>query len=311
MAGEKIVFAGSPDFAAHCLTAILDAGYSVAAVYTQPDRPAGRGRKLQASAVKQVAQQHGLSVMQPASLKSEQAQAELSALAPDLMVVVAYGLLLPPAVLQIPRLGCINVHASLLPRWRGAAPIQRAIAAGDAKTGITIMQMEAGLDTGPMLYKVETEISADDTAASLHDRLAQLGAEALLRSLPEVLAQSVTAQVQDDALANYAAKLSKAEAQVDWSEDAETIARKIRAFNPFPVASTDFDGKALRIWQAKPLPGGATGQPGQLLSQDKNGMLVACGDGALLITQVQMPGKKPISAAEFYRAYVTEPLRFG
>jgi len=311
MSTEKIVFAGSPEFAAQCLTALLEAKYSLTAVYTQPDRPAGRGRKLQASAVKQLALQHGLTVMQPSTLKSEEAQQQLRALAPDLMVVVAYGLLLPPAVLEIPRLGCINVHASLLPRWRGAAPIQRAIAAGDAKTGITIMQMEQGLDSGPMLLKVETAIQADDTAATLHDRLAALGAQALLEALPGVLQQTLVAQKQNDAEANYAAKLTKAEAEIDWQQDADSLARKIRAFDPFPVAYTKFNQAILRLWQGTARPGNSSAPPGSLIDHDKNGILVACGSGQLYLTQVQMPGKKPISAVEFHRAYVKGPTRFG
>ena len=311
MAANKIVFAGSPAFAAHCLEVLLQAGYPVQAVYTQPDRPAGRGRKLSPSAVKQLAMQHELPVLQPESLKSEAAQAQLAELAPDVMIVVAYGLLLPLPVLQIPRLGCINVHASLLPRWRGAAPIQRAIAEGDDKTGITIMQMEQGLDTGPMLYKVETAITAEDTAASLHDRLAQLGGEALLQSLPSILAQTLTAQVQDDAQATYAAKLTKAEAEIVWQEDADVIARKIRAFNPYPVAYTQFDTAILRLWQAQPVPVATKAAPGSVIAHDKHGVTVACGNGGLLITQLQMPGKKPISGAEFSRAYITGSLRFG
>jgi len=311
MGAEKIVFAGSPEFAAHCLDALLKAQYPVKAVYTQPDRPAGRGRKLHASAVKQLAQQHDILVLQPPSLKSAEAQAALKALAPDLMIVVAYGLLLPPAVLQIPRLGCVNVHASLLPRWRGAAPIQRAIAAGDNKTGVTIMQMEAGLDTGPMLYKAETEIVPTDTAASLHDRLAALGAEALLQALPGIFQQTLSPQPQDDALANYAAKLSKAEAQVDWQEDADVIARKIRAFNPFPVAYTQFEGEVLRLWQASAVAQPSSATPGSVLDSDKQGITIACGRGRLYVTQVQMPGKNIISAAEFHRAYVKGPLRLG
>jgi len=311
MADEKIVFAGSPEFAAVCLQAVIASGYSVAAVYTQPDRPAGRGRKVQASAVKQLAVDHNIPVMQPPSLKSEAAQAELRALAPDLMIVVAYGLLLPEAVLRIPRLGCINVHASLLPRWRGAAPIQRAIAAGDAKTGITIMQMEAGLDTGPMLFKAETDIDAHETAASLHDRLAEIGAGALLESLPGIFAQSLTAEIQNDKLANYAAKLTKAEAEVDWQEDADVIARKIRAFNPFPVAYTPFGDAPLRLWQAEAETRSEKASPGTVIDHGKDSISVACGHGVLRVTQVQLPGKNVISAAEFYRSYVKGPLHFG
>lgn len=310
----KIIFAGSPDFAAHSLAALLAADYPISAVYTQPDRPAGRGRKLRPSAVKELALQHNLDVIQVESLKPEAAQAQLRELAPDLMIVVAYGLLLPATVLQIPRLGCINVHASLLPRWRGAAPIQRAIIAGDKETGITIMQMEQGLDTGPMLYKATTPISAQETAAELHDRLAELGAQALLHSLPDILQQRLQAEQQDDALATYASKLSKEEASIDWQQDAELIARKIHAFNPFPVAHTGFNQQALRVWQAQAEHNQSSAAPGTLIGHDKQSFSVSCGKGSLTVTQVQMPGKKAVSAGEFYKAYVEKlsgPVIFG
>src|SRR5690606_5561398 len=232
----RIVFAGTPEFAAAHLQALLDAKLNIVAVYTQPDRPAGRGQKLTPSAVKKLALQHGLPVYQPQPLRAPEAQAELAALEADLLVVVAYGLILPQAVLDLPRLGCINSHASLLPRWRGAAPIQRAIEAGDDETGVTVMQMEAGLDTGPMLLKSRTPIGVDDTGGSLHDRLAEIGPVAVLQAIEGLAAGTLEAEVQDDSLATYAHKLSKAEARIDWARPARELALMIRAFNPWPLA---------------------------------------------------------------------------
>ncbi|MEZ0151671.1 MAG: methionyl-tRNA formyltransferase [Candidatus Reddybacter sp.] len=296
----KIIFAGTPDFAASHLTALLDQGkHTVVAVYTQPDRPAGRGKKLKPSPVKQLAEQHGLPVMQPLTLKNPEAQQQLQALEADLMVVVAYGLILPQVVLDTPRLGCINVHASLLPRWRGAAPIHRALEAGDAKTGVTIMQMEAGLDTGPMLLKAECAIDGDDSGGSLHDKLAGIGCEALLKALDALAGNSLVAEVQDDALSNYAPKISKEEARLDWSCSATELDLKIRAFNPFPVAFTTLGDERLRVWAAEIEATHAhQAAAGTILKCDSQGIWVACGQGALVLSEIQLPGKKrlPVQA---------------
>jgi methionyl-tRNA formyltransferase len=307
----NIVFAGTPAFAATSLEALLTTHHRVLAVYTQPDRPAGRGRKVQVSPVKALAQENGLEVRQPKSLKHENAQHALAGLNPDLMVVVAYGLLLPQAVLDIPRLGCINVHASLLPRWRGAAPIQRALLAGDTESGITIMRMEAGLDTGPMLYTLKTPIHDHDTGGSLHDRLAKLGAEALLNALPGLADGTLRAEVQDDGLANYASKLEKQEGLIDWSRTAAEIDRKVRAFNPWPVAQCRYRDKVMRIWRTQLLNQGCAATPGEVLDSGKAGIDVATGDGVLRITQLQMPGKRAMSAAEFLNAHAVEDVVLG
>ena len=296
----RLVFAGTPEFAAAHLQALLDAGLRPLAVYTQPDRPAGRGQKLAMSAVKQLALQHDLPVCQPASLRSPEAQAELTALQPDLLLVVAYGLILPQAVLDIPRLGCINSHASLLPRWRGAAPIQRAIEAGDAETGVTVMQMEAGLDTGPMLLKTCTPISPTDTGGSLHDRLAQIGPPAVLEAIRGLAAGTLQGDPQNDALACYAHKLSKADAVIDWQRPASELERRIRAFNPWPLAHAQWQGQALKVWAAECAEG--QGQPGQVLDCSRDGLLVACGDGALRLTRLQLPGGKPLAFSDLYNA---------
>ncbi|MEJ2425297.1 MAG: methionyl-tRNA formyltransferase [Candidatus Thiodiazotropha sp.] len=307
----KIIFAGTPDFAAVALKALLTTQHTVVAVYTQPDRPAGRGRKLQPSPVKQLALEQGIPVCQPLTLKDEAAQQALAAHQADLMVVVAYGLLLPQAVLDTPRLGCINIHASLLPRWRGAAPIQRAILDGDPESGVTIMQMEAGLDTGPMLIKSVTPIAGDETGGSLHDRLADLGAEALLQVLPGLSEGRLKAEVQDDELATYARKLDKQEARIDWTQDAEQIDRQIRAFNPWPVAHCLFDEQVMRVWNSLPLPGEAGAVPGRILSSGKAGIDVATGNGVLRITQLQMPGKRALSAGEFLNAHTVDGVVLG
>ncbi|AQZ94079.1 methionyl-tRNA formyltransferase [Halopseudomonas phragmitis] len=296
----RLIFAGTPEFAASHLQALLDAGLNIIAVYTQPDRPAGRGQKLAMSAVKQLALAHDLPVYQPASLRSPEAQSELASLQPDLMVVVAYGLILPQAVLDTPRLGCINSHASLLPRWRGAAPIQRAIEAGDQASGVTVMQMEAGLDTGPMLLKVDTPISSQDTGGSLHDRLAELGSAAVVKAIQALAAGTLQGQIQDDALATYAHKLNKQNAAIDWQRPAVELDRLIRAFNPWPLAHARWQDQPLKIWAAQPEAG--SGQPGEILDCSKHGLLVACAEGALRLTRLQLPGGKPLAFADLYNA---------
>ncbi|MDP2717091.1 methionyl-tRNA formyltransferase [Rheinheimera sp.] len=295
----RIIFAGTPDFAARHLQALLEAKHQVIAVYTQPDRPAGRGQQLQPSAVKQLALAHNIAVYQPKSLKKAAAQSELAALNADLMVVVAYGLILPQVVLDTPRLGCINVHGSLLPRWRGAAPIQRAIWAGDAQTGVTIMQMDAGLDTGAMLSTVSCAIDDTDTSASLYDKLAILGPKALLAALSDLPALQQQAQVQDDSKANYAEKLHKDEALLDFNKTAAALQREIRAFNPWPVSYITLPQGSVKVWQAHVENVASDKAPGTLLTATKQGIRIACSEGVLVITQLQPPGKKAMSAADF------------
>ncbi len=296
----RIVFAGTPEFAAAHLRALLEARCNVVAVYTQPDRPAGRGQKLATSPVKQLAMQHGLPVMQPRTLRDPEAQAELAALHPDLLVVVAYGLILPQTVLDIPRLGCINSHASLLPRWRGAAPIQRAIEAGDQQSGVTVMRMEAGLDTGPMLLKVTTPISASDTGGSLHDRLAEIGPPAVLAAIDGLAGGSLEGQVQDNAEATYAHKLDKQHARIDWQRPAIELERQIRAFNPWPVAHAALGDQPLKVWAAEAEE--TNGAPGVILECSRDGLLVGCGAGSLRLTRLQLPGGKPLDFTSLYNA---------
>ncbi|MCK2110949.1 methionyl-tRNA formyltransferase [Pseudomonas juntendi] len=296
----RIVFAGTPEFAAEHLKALLDNPYEIVAVYTQPDRPAGRGQKLMPSAVKALAVAHGIPVLQPQTLRNAEAQAELAALQPDLMVVVAYGLILPQAVLDIPRLGCINSHASLLPRWRGAAPIQRAVEAGDTESGVTVMRMEAGLDTGPMLLKVTTPISAEDTGGSLHDRLAQMGPPAVVQAIAGLADGSLQGEVQNDALATYAHKLNKDEARLDWCRPAVELERLIRAFNPWPVCHSTLDGESVKVLAANVAAG--KGEPGEILSASKDGLVVACGDQALSLTRLQLPGGKALSFNDLFNS---------
>lgn len=296
----RIVFAGTPEFAADHLQALLDSPHEIVAVYTQPDRPAGRGQKLMPSPVKQLALQHDIAVYQPQTLRNPEAQAELAALAPDLMVVVAYGLILPQVVLDIPRLGCINSHASLLPRWRGAAPIQRAVQAGDAESGVTVMRMEAGLDTGPMLLKVSTPISGDDTGGSLHDRLAQMGPPAVLQAIAGLDAGTLLGDVQDDSLATYAHKLNKDEARIDWQQPAVELERLVRAFFPWPITHSLLAGEALKVLAAHVCEG--QGAPGQIISASKEGLVVACGSQALCLTRLQLPGGKPLNFTDLFNS---------
>ena len=306
----RIVFAGTPDFSVPPLEALHAAGHDLVAVYTQPDRPAGRGQALTASPVKRRALEFGLTVEQPATLKSPDAVERLRGFDADLMVVVAYGLILPQAVLDVPRFGCWNIHASLLPRWRGAAPIQRAILAGDAVTGITIMQMEAGLDTGPMLLVRETPIGPRELGGELHDRLSQLGAEAIVAAIGEWQAGRIE-PVTQPAGATYAAKLSKAEARIDWAQPAVAIDRQVRAFNPWPVAETTWDGKQLRVWQCEPEPLAAAVAPGTVLESSGGRIVVATGDGALRLLQLQLAGRRAMSAAEFLNASTLAGARLG
>ena len=296
----RIVFAGTPEFAAEHLKALLDSPHQIVAVYSQPDRPAGRGQKLAASPVKQLAVQHQIAVLQPQTLRDPAAQAELAALKPDLLVVVAYGLILPQAVLDIPRLGCLNSHASLLPRWRGAAPIQRAIEAGDSESGVTVMQMEAGLDTGPMLLKVRTPIAADDTGGSLHDRLALLGPQAVIQAIAGLAAGTLQGEVQDDSLATYAHKLNKDEARLDWTRPAVELERLVRAFHPWPICHSTLNGEALKVHAAE--LGEGAGAPGTILAADKQGLTVACGQGALRLTRLQLPGGKALDFRDLYNS---------
>jgi methionyl-tRNA formyltransferase len=300
----RVIFAGTPDFAASHLQSLINSECQLLAVYTQPDRPAGRGRKLQASPVKQLAEQAGLTVYQPASLKDEAVQLQLAGLGADVMVVVAYGLILPQAVLDAPRLGCLNVHASLLPRWRGAAPIQRAIEAGDTITGITLMQMDAGLDTGAMLATVSCPIGPRTSAAELHDELALLGPPLLQQVLANIENLRRHGQAQDDEQANYAHKILKAEALLDWRGSALALDRKVRAFNPFPICFGMLGGARVRIWQASARPATvALEAPGTILHAADAGIVVGCGEGELNLEVLQLEGGKALPAMELLRAH--------
>ncbi|WP_066016043.1 methionyl-tRNA formyltransferase [Endozoicomonas atrinae] len=298
MKSLRIIFAGTPEFASAHLQAILDSQHQVIAVYTQPDRPAGRGQKLMPSPVKSLALEHNIPVFQPKSLRNEDAQKELASLDADLMVVVAYGLILPQAVLDTPTLGCINVHGSILPRWRGAAPIQRAIEAGDTESGVTIMQMDAGLDTGDMLLKAFCPIHPTDTASNLHDRLIEVGQPALIQSLNDIAGGNIHPEKQDDKLANYAHKMSKEEARLDWQKSAQALDQQIRAFNPWPVAITALDDTNIRVWEATALEESSTEEPGTLIKADKDGLDIACSEGTLRIKRLQLAGSRAMTVQE-------------
>ncbi|MCL4148169.1 UNVERIFIED_CONTAM: hypothetical protein GTU68_007305 [Idotea baltica] len=298
----RILFAGTPEFAASTLTALLNTEHTVCAVYTQPDRPAGRGRKLTASPVKQIALQHAIPIEQPHNFKEPADREILSRYQADLMIVVAYGLLLPQIILDMPKLGCINIHASLLPRWRGAAPIQRAILAGDTETGICIMQMEAGLDTGPVIARAVCPINSSDTTQQLHDRLAELGATTLITTLPTLAELQAKAMPQNDADSCYAAKLDKSEATINWQQNANVIVRQINAFNPWPIAQTQWNDKTLRIWSANNIESTQGALPGTILTVNKDSLVIACQNSALEITQVQAPGKRAMAIRDFLNA---------
>ena len=298
----RIIFAGTPVFAAETLKALLQSGHEICTVYTQPDRPAGRGRKLTPSPVKELALEHHIPVEQPLNFKSEDSLTTLRAYDADLMIVVAYGLLLPQTVLDTPRLGCINVHASLLPRWRGAAPIQRAILAGDEETGVGIMRMEAGLDTGPVLLEARCPIAETDTAQTLHDKLAQLGAHTLLTCLSDIEHYLANATAQDDSKSTYATKLQKAEAMIDWQQPANQIVRQVHAFNPWPVAQTLWQGETLRVWQAEIINVKGNALPGEIIAISKSGIDVSAGRDAVRITQLQLPGKRAMHTHDFLNA---------
>ena len=303
----KIIFAGTPQFAAKSLEAILAQQHDVVAVLTQPDRPAGRGMQLSPSPVKQLAGQHNITVLQPLTLKSAEVQRELAEYQADVMVVAAYGLILPLSVLQLPRHGCLNIHASLLPRWRGAAPIQRAILAGDAVTGITIMQMDEGLDTGAMLLKKTCPIAPKDTAHTLLEKLSELGASAILEALQKIQNGTLSAEAQNSAQATYANKLSKAEAQLNWNLSAEHLERAVRGYNPFPVANAKLNNTPVKIWQAEAY-GDIHGEPGTVLAVDKRGILLACGQGALCLEVLQRPSGKALPSSQFLQGF---PIKVG
>ena len=313
----RVVFAGTPEFAQVALARLYEAGFGLPLVLTQPDRPAGRGLKLQPSPVKRYALEHGLAVAQPRSLRldgkypedAQTARAQLLAVQPDVMVVAAYGLILPPWTLELPRLGCLNIHASLLPRWRGAAPIHRAIEAGDADTGITLMQMDAGLDTGDMLAMERLPITAEDTSGTLHDRLAALGARMIVQALQQLQHGPLTRTPQPAQGVSYAAKIDKAEAAIDWREPAAVIARRVRAFNPVPGAVAALHGEAIKLWRCQPAPG--EGEPGRIVSAGDEGLTVACGQGVLHLLELQRPGGKRLPAADFLRGFALAPgMRF-
>jgi methionyl-tRNA formyltransferase len=299
----RVIFAGTPEFAVHALRAIVAAGHDVPLVLTQPDRPAGRGMALQPSPVKRLAEASGIEVFQPQTLKNVTAQEKIAAVRADVMVVAAYGLIVPQVVLDMPRFGCINIHGSLLPRWRGAAPIQRALLAGDQETGVCIMQLEAGLDTGPVLLRAACPIGAADNAATLHDRLAESGARLIVDALGGL---PLPAEPQPATGVTYAHKIEKAEALIDWSMDAQELDRHIRAFNPFPGAQAQFGGQTVKLWQAVPVAG--SGEKGRILSVDRSSIVIACGSGALAVSELQKAGGKRLPVREFLAGH---PLKAG
>lgn len=316
----NIIFAGTPDFAAIALQALLDAGHAVPLVLTQPDRPAGRGMQLQPSAVKQLAVARGITVAQPVSLRLDGKYPDIAAAAHrllratphDVMVVAAYGLILPSSVLEIAPLGCINIHASLLPRWRGAAPIHRAIEAGDIETGVTIMQMDAGLDTGPMLLRESCPIGADDTTGTLHDRLAILGGKMIVETMTRLQQGNLPATSQPETGVSYASKIGKEEAALDFNEDAIVLARRIRAFDPFPGAHAHFNGTPVKLWRGEALPSSPHHRPGDIIAADAaTGVVVACGHGALRLTHLQRPGGRRLDAAAFLQGFPMEGGAFS
>jgi len=312
MSGARIIYAGSPDFAVPALQALLDSTHEVVAVLTQPDKPAGRGRKLKACPVKRAAEQAGLRLMQPDTLRDSRVQAQLKALKPDLFVVAAYGQLFPPEVLSIPRVACVNLHGSLLPRWRGAAPIQSAILTGDSETGITLMQMEAGLDTGPVYASAVTPIQTNDTGGSLHDCLAQLGAKLMMQHIDAILDGSLKAEPQAEVGISHAPRIMKADGRIDWQRSAVEIDRQIRAFNPWPVAQTTVGGQQLRCWMSAidSQPGGAE-MPGTVLGIDDEALRVQTGDGVLLLSSLQLPGRRPVSGRQFAGSHEMSALKLG
>jgi methionyl-tRNA formyltransferase len=312
MSSLRIAFAGTPRFALPALRVLLASRHRVVGALTQPDRPAGRGRELRASPVKLLAQESGLPVLQPPTLKTPEGRAGLEAWAPDLLVVVAYGLILPKAVLDLPRLGCLNIHGSLLPRWRGAAPIQRAILAGDAETGVTIMRLDEGLDTGPLLLERRRPIQLHDTAGDLHDALSELGAAALAEAIEGLVSGMLKPIPQPSSGATYAPKLEKSEARIDWSASASTLDRQVRAFNPWPMAETSFAGESLRVLRARIAEQHVSdAAPGTLLGIADDGLRVACGEGVLAVRELQRAGKRPVSARDFANAVRLDGLRFG
>jgi methionyl-tRNA formyltransferase len=306
----KIVFAGTPDFAVPTLQALLDSEHQICGVYTQPDRPAGRGRKLTASPVKALAVSANLPVFQPENFKQAGALEELAALEPDLIVVIAYGLILPQAVLDIPKFGSINVHGSLLPRWRGAAPIHRAVMAGDDKTGITIMKVVKKLDAGDMLYKIECPINADSTSSELHDQLAEIGAQGLIQVVNQIEQGTLIAEPQDEALVTYAHKLEKNEAMLDWQKSAQELDRQVRGLNAWPVAQTLYKGEVLRVWRSEVIDG-ESDLPAGTISCQQHALDVATGNGILRLLEVQLPGGKRIAGKDFLNAHQADNLRLG
>lgn len=294
----RIIFAGTPDFAARHLDALLSSEHQIVGVFTQPDRPAGRGKKLMPSPVKVLAEEKGIPVFQPVSLRPQENQQLVADLQADVMVVVAYGLILPKAVLEMPRLGCLNVHGSLLPRWRGAAPIQRSLWAGDTETGVTIMQMDVGLDTGDMLYKLSCPITAEDTSATLYDKLAQLGPQGLLATLTQIATGTATPEIQDETQVTYAEKLSKEEALLDWSLPAEQLERCIRAFNPWPMSYFVIEDQPVKVWKASVINSQAKAEPGTIIEANKQGIQVATAEGILNLESLQPAGKKAMNAQD-------------